>query len=39
MATWTAHLRVAENKMNDFIIECSEYIKNDLREKGFYLEN
>jgi len=30
---------LTENEMNDFIIECSEYIVSDLRDKDFYLEN
>lgn len=38
-ATKENFIYLTENEMNDFIIECSEYVANNLRDKGFYLEN
>ncbi len=30
---------LTENEMNDFVVKCIQYIINDLRSKGFYLED
>ncbi|HCQ91189.1 MAG TPA: hypothetical protein DIU45_17610 [Clostridium sp.] len=30
---------LTENEMNDFVVKCSQYIINNLRSKGFYLED